>query len=55
MAIGLGYELDYNDKAGPDALAVRSFIQEDYTRVDVYFQTLNVMSIVQDAKYPVNN
>ena len=33
---------------------IQTQIQEDYTRVDVYFQTLNVKSIVQSPTYPVS-
>jgi hypothetical protein len=29
-------------------------VQQDYARVDVYFQTLNVKSIVQTPTYPVS-
>ena len=32
---------------------IQTQIQEDYTRVEVYFQTLNVKSIIQSALYPV--
>ena len=50
----LNYTLDAKDKKGPDALAKRAEIQEDYTRADVYYQTLNVRSIVQNEAYPVS-
>ena len=33
---------------------IQKSIQEDYTKVDVYFQTLNVKSIIQSALYPVS-
>ena len=49
----LGYTLDNKDKKGPDALEIRSGIQEDYTRADIYYQTLNVRSIIQNEAYPV--
>ena len=49
----LGYSLDNKDKKGPDALEIRSGIQEDYTRADIYYQTLNVRSIIQNEAYPV--
>jgi len=49
----LGYTLDNKDKKGPDALEIRSGIQEDYTRADIYYQTLNVRSIIQNEAYPI--
>ena len=30
----------------------KTLIQEDYTRADVYYQTLNVQSIEQNEAYP---
>ena len=36
-------------------MEIQKTIQEDYTRVEVYFQTLNVKTIIQSALYPVNN
>ena len=49
----LNYILDQKDKNGKDALEIRTGIQEDYTRADVYYQTLNVRSIIQNEAYPV--
>ena len=55
MATGdLNYTLDAKDKKGKDALATRTKIQEDYTRADVYYQTLNVRSIIQNPAYPLS-
>ena len=36
----------------PKIAETRSKIQEDYTRADVYYQTLNVRSIIQNPAYP---
>ena len=52
MAVGLGINVN-TDKEGPEAQKVKTRIQEDYTRVDVYFQTLNVMSMIQSPTMPV--
>ena len=49
----LNYTLDEKDKKGKNALATKAQIQEDYTRADVYYQTLNVRSIIQNEAYPV--
>ena len=51
----LNYILDQKDKNGKDALEIRTGIQEDYTRADVYYQTLNVRSIIQNEAYPVRH
>lgn len=53
MALDLGYDISNKDIKGKDALETKAKIQENYARVDVYFQTLNVKSIVQSALYPV--
>ena len=52
MAVGLGINVN-TDKEGAEAQKVKTRIQEDYTRVDVYFQTLNVMSMIQSPTMPV--
>ena len=53
MALDLGYDIDRKDTKGPKALETKASIQENYVRVDIYFQTLNVKSIVQSPLYPV--
>ena len=50
----LNYTLDEKDKKGKNALEKKAQIQEDYARADVYYQTLNVRSIIQNEAYPVN-
>ena len=53
MAIDFGYEM--TDEMDMIVLeSIQKSIQEDYTKVDVYFQTLNVKSILQTALYPVS-
>ena len=55
LAIDLGYsrsELEGNPIKQAEA---KIKVQQDYARVDVYFQTLNVKSIVQTPTYPVSN
>ena len=47
----LGYDILEEEKT--DA-SIQAKIQQDYARVDVYFQTLNVRSIVQSPTYPVS-
>ena len=53
LAIDFGYEItDEMDLTVKEI--IQKSIQEDYTKVDVYFQTLNVKSIIQSALYPVS-
>ena len=42
MAKSLGYDLTHDDSKGPEGEKVKTAIQEDYTRVDIYYQTLDV-------------
>jgi hypothetical protein len=32
---------------------IKSLVQEDYAKAEVYFQTLNVQTIAQEKKYTV--
>ena len=32
---------------------IQAYIQQDYVKADIYYQTLNVKSIRQDRKYTV--
>ena len=54
MAIELGYEAALIEANGPKAAEIKAAIQEDFARADIYYQTLNVQSIIQSAKYSVN-
>ena len=54
MALEIGYDQDILNAKGPEADKIQAEIQQDYTRVDVYFQTLNVRSINQSPTYPVS-
>ena len=47
MAKSLGYDLTHDDSKGPEGQKVKTAIQEDYTRVDIYYQTLDVKLIRQ--------
>ena len=47
----LGYS---NSDLKGNPAKVQQDVQQDYARVDVYFQTLNVKSIVQTPTYPVS-
>ena len=53
LAIELGYEESVVMANGPKAAEIKSEIQEDFARADIYYQTLNVQSIIQSAKYSV--
>ena len=54
LALDLGYS-DSDLQGDPIKKAeAKAKVQQDYTRVDVYFQTLNVKSIVQSPTYPVS-
>ena len=53
LAVDFGYEItDEMDLTAKEL--IQKSIQEGYTKVDVYFQTLNVKSILQSALYPVS-
>ena len=47
MAKSLGYDLTHDDSKGPEGQKVKTEIQEDYARVDIYYQTLDVKLIRQ--------
>ena len=53
LAIDFGYEIT-DETEMPLLDAIQKSIQQDYTRVEIYFQTLNVKSILQSALYPVS-
>ena len=53
----LALALDFDEEDVYDSLynaKIRSEIQGNYLKVDVYFQTLNVRQIVQAKKYTVS-
>jgi hypothetical protein len=52
LAIDLGYSNSELQGSPPKQLEAKAKVQQDYARVDVYFQTLNVKSIVQTPTYP---
>ncbi len=51
LAVQQGYDTDILAARGPEAELIKQELQQDYTKAEVYFQTLNVQSIVQRAKY----
>ena len=55
LAIDLGYSNSDLQGSPPKQAEAKAKVQQDYARVDVYFQTLNVKSIVQTPTYPVSN
>ena len=54
LATDFGYEIT-DETEMPLLDAIQKSIQQDYTRVEIYFQTLNVKSILQSALYPVSD
>ena len=52
MAEELGYNLE--NYAGPKKLEIQAKIQTDYTRLDVFYQTLNVKAITQSPSIAVD-
>lgn len=53
FAIDVGYSADTLTARGPKAEEIKTSIQEDFVRADVFFQSLNVRSIMQSPKYSV--
>ena len=47
MANSLGYNLTRDDSKGPEGQKVKTAIQQDYARVDIYYQTLDVKLLRQ--------
>jgi len=50
----LAKDLDYTftDAKGPEGLMIKDNIQQDYLKMDIFYQTLNIKSIYQSPKYP---
>ena len=55
LAIQQGYDEDTLLARGLAAELIKQTLQEDYTKAEVYYQTLNVQSIIQDAKFTVSS
>ena len=53
----LAKDLDYTieDSQGPEGQKIKDDIQQDHLKMDIFYQTLNVKSISQSAKYPVSS
>ena len=51
----LAKDLDYTitDAKGPEGQKIKDNIQQDYLKMDIFYQTLNIKSIYQSPKYPV--
>ena len=47
--------MDYTitDAKGPEGQKIKDNIQQDYLKMDIFYQTLNIKSIYQSPKYPV--
>ena len=52
MAEDLGY--DMKNYPGPKKANLKALIQTDYSKLDVFYQTLNVKAITQSPKIAVN-
>ena len=44
-----------NTQEPPKKAAIQQEIQEDYTRAEIYYQTLNIQTITMSPKYDVSN
>ena len=53
FALGMDYPTETLEAGGPDRDMIKSQIQEDYAKADIYFQSLNVQTIAQEKKYSV--
>ena len=53
FALGMDYSKETLEAAGPKRDMIKSQIQEDYAKADIYFQSLNVQTIAQEKKYSV--
>ena len=53
FALGMDYPTETLEVGGPDRDMIKSQIQEDYAKADIYFQSLNVQTIAQEKKYSV--
>ena len=61
MALDLGYDLPHeeNTQAASSesdiAVKIKTKIQNDYVKADIFFQTLNVKSIIERPSMSVSN
>ena len=59
MALDLGYDLPQEENiqaASSDiAVKIKTKIQNDYVKADIFFQTLNVKSIIERPSMSVSN
>ena len=58
MALDLGYDLpqEENTQASSDiAVKIKTKIQNDYVKADIFFQTLNVKSIIERPSMSVSS
>ncbi len=53
LAIDAGYDQEYIEARGPKATEIKEKVQEEFVKLEVYFQSLNVQTITQTAKYTV--
>ena len=51
----MDYPTEVLQAGGPERDKVKSQIQEDYAKADIYFQSLNVQTISQEQKYTVTS
>ena len=49
LAVSIGYDMGKLDSDPTQREKAKNFIQQDYARVDIYYQTLNVKDIKQSA------
>jgi hypothetical protein len=49
----MGYDETMLFTPGPMQDQIQAYVQQDFVKVDVYYQTLNVQTISQDKKYTV--
>ena len=49
----MNYSATILETDGPERDMVKSQIQEDFAKADIYFQSLNVQTIAQEEKYTV--
>ena len=50
----MNYSEELLNVGGPERDMIKSQIQEDFAKADIYFQSLNVQTIVQEKKYTVS-
>ena len=53
FALGMDYPTETLEADGPMRDEIKSQIQEDFAKADIYFQSLNVQTIAQEKKYSV--